>query len=174
MAGVVDPNPTSPVTCLKHWNERKIMFSLHLKLASAALLGAVTAMPLSASAAPLITAEEAALPPQKGAVPNTGRGITRGPKIQVPEATAAQASPLRFQIKFQTFGGSSIDLEALKVTYLKSPVVDLTPRIKPFAQAAGIDMPDAQLPPGEHLVRVDVKDSDGRPASVSFLLKIAP
>jgi len=60
------------------------------------------------------------------------------------------------------------------VTYLKSPVVDLTSRIKPFVQPAGIDMPDAQLPPGEHLLRIDIKDSDGRPASISFLLKIAP
>jgi len=35
----------------------------------------------------------------------------------------------------------------------------LPSRIKPFALATGIDMPDAQVPPGEHLVRVDVKDS---------------
>jgi hypothetical protein len=130
--------------------------------------------PTAAVAAPLITAEEAALPPQKGAVPNSGRGITRGPKIQGPEAEGVQASPMHFLVKFQTFGGSSIELDALKVTYLKSPVVDLTPRIKPFAKATGIDMPDAQLPPGEHLVRVDVKDTDGRAASTSFLLKIAP
>jgi len=150
------------------------MFSPYLKLACAALFSTTVMMSIPAHAASLITPEEAALPPQKGAVPNTGRGITRGPKIQVPEAAAAQASPMRFQIKFQAFGGSNIDLDALKVTYLKTPVVDLTPRIKPFAQATGIDMPDAQLPPGEHLVRVDVKDSDGRPASVSFLLKIAP
>ena len=132
-------------------------------------------MPIPARAVPLITAEEAALPPQKGAVPISGRGITRGPKIQVPEAeTGVQTSPMRFQVKFQTFGGSSIDLDALKVTYLKTPVVDLTPRIKPFAQSTGIDMPDALLPPGDHLVRVDIKDSDGRAASMSFLLKIAP
>jgi hypothetical protein len=150
------------------------MFSPYLKLACAAVVGTAMAMSVPAHAASLITPEEAALPPQKGAVPNTGRGITRGPKIQVPAEAGAQASPMRFQIKFQTFGGSSIDLDALKVTYLKSPVVDLTPRIKPFAQPTGIDMPDAQLPPGEHLVRVDVKDSDGRAASTSFLLKIAP
>jgi hypothetical protein len=62
----------------------------------------------------------------------------------------------------------------LKMTYLKSPVVDLTSRIKPFAQPTGIDMPEAQLPPDEHLVRIDVKDSEGRTASTSFLLKIAP
>jgi hypothetical protein len=143
--------------------------------ASAAIfLALIATAPMSAAAAPLITAEEAALPPQKGAVPNSARGITRGPKIQVPEAAAPLPSPMRFQVKFQTFGGSNIDLDALKVTYLKSPIVDLTSRIKPFAQATGIDMPDAQLPPGDHLVRVDVKDSEGRTASTSFLLKIAP
>jgi hypothetical protein len=81
---------------------------------------------------------------------------------------------MRFQVKFQTFGGSSIDLDALKVTYLKSPVVDLTARIRPFALPTGIDMPDALLPPGDHLLRIDIKDSDGRVSSMSFLLKIAP
>jgi len=151
------------------------MHRYSLAPASAAIfLALVATAPMSAVAAPLITAEEAALPPQKGAVPNSARGITRGPKIQVPEATAALPSPMRFQVKFQTFGGSNIGLDALKVSYLKSPVVDLTPRIKPFVQATGIDMPDAQLPPCEHLVRVDVKDSEGRTASTSFLLKIAP
>ncbi|MDB5576676.1 MAG: hypothetical protein JWR80_1852 [Bradyrhizobium sp.] len=151
------------------------MYRYSLATASAAIfLALVATAPMSAVAAPLITPEEAALPPLKGAVPNSARGITRGPKIQVPEAAAALPSPMRFQVKFQTFGGSSIDLDALKVTYLKSPVVDLTSRIKPFVQATGIDMPDAQLPPGEHLVRVDVKDSEGRTASTSFLLKIAP
>lgn len=151
------------------------MFRHLLTLTCAAIFGAATAMPIAARAAPLITAEEAALPPQKGAVPNSGRGITRGPKIQVPDAEAGlQTSPMRFQVKFQTFGGSSIDLEALKVTYLKTPVVDLTARIKPFAQPTGIDMPDALLPPGDHLLRIDIKDSDGRVSSISFLLKIAP
>jgi hypothetical protein len=151
------------------------MFRHLLTLTCAAIFGAATAMAIPARAAPLITAEEAALPPQKGAVPNSGRGITRGPKIQVPDAeTGVQTSPMRFQVKFQTFGGSSIDLEALKVTYLKTPIVDLTARIKPFAQPTGIDMPDALLPPGDHLLRIDIKDSDGRVSSMSFLLKIAP
>jgi hypothetical protein len=151
------------------------MFRHLLTLTCASVFGAATAMTIPAGAAPLITTEEAALPPQKGAVPNSGRGITRGPKIQVPDAeTGLQTSPMHFLVKFQTFGGSSIDLDALKVTYLKSPVVDLTPRIKPFAQPNGIDMPDALLPPGDHLLRIDIKDSDGRVSSMSFLLKIAP
>src|SRR3979409_822766 len=147
------------------------MLRLNFAITCSLLLVAFTALPVTGRATPLITAEEAALPPQKGAVPNSGRGITRGPKIQVPYVeTGLQTSPMRFQVKFQTFGGSSIDLEALKVTYLKTPVVDLTPRIRPFAQSNGIDMPDAQLPPGDHLLRVDIKDSDGRVASTSFLL----
>lgn len=149
---------------------------LSMMLTSAAIFAAmVTAIPVRTLAATLVTEEEAKLLPQKGAVPNSGRGITRGPKILVPDGeTASQASPIRFLVKFQTFGGSIIDLDALKVTYLKSPVVDLTPRIKPFALPTGIDMPNAELPPGEHLVRVDVRDSEGRTASMSFMLKIVP
>jgi|SRR6476620_7124909 hypothetical protein len=152
-----------------------IMLRLNFALTCSLLFVALTALPATARAAPLITAEEASLPPQKGAVPNSGRGITRGPKIQVPEMeTGVQTSPVHFLVKFQTFGGSSIDLDALKVTYLKSPVVDLTSRVRPFALPTGIDMPDAQLPPGEHLVRIDIRDSEGRTASTSFFLKIAP
>jgi hypothetical protein len=153
------------------------MSQLDLKFIGAAMFAAVmAATPVQAFAVQLITEEEAKLPPLKGAVPNSGRGVTRGPKIQLPEVvTVSRASPIHFQVKFQTYGGSHVDLDSLKVTYLKSPVVDLTPRIKPFLQQlTGIDIPDAQLPPGEHLLRIDVKDTDGRAASNSFVLKIAP
>jgi hypothetical protein len=143
-----------------------------IRIAFVAVLTAVSAPSFAATA--LITAEEAALPPMKGAVANSNRGITRGPKITVVEGSAAVPSPIRFQVKFQPLGGSTIDLDGLKVTYLKQPNVDLTPRVKPFVQPTGIDMPDALLPPGDHLVRIDVKDSEGRVSTTSFLLKIAP
>jgi hypothetical protein len=35
-------------------------------------------------------------------------------------------------------------------------------------------MPDAELPPGDHMIRVDIKDSDGRSGSTSFVLKVSP
>jgi hypothetical protein len=143
------------------------------RLLQSALLSTAIVIPVSASAAALITPEEAALPVMKGAVANSNRGITRGPKITVTEESGAK-SPIRFQVKFQPLGGSSIDPEGVKVIYLKQPNVDLTPRVKPFVQPAGIDMPDAQLPPGDHLVRIDVKDSEGRVSTTSFVLKIAP
>ena len=143
------------------------------RLLQSALLSTAIVFPVSAHAAALITPEEAALPGMKGAVATSNRGITRGPKITVTEESGAK-SPIRFQVKFQPLGGSSIDPEAVKVIYLKQPNVDLTSRVKPFTQATGIDMPDAQLPPGDHLVRIDVKDSEGRVSTTSFVLKIAP
>lgn len=145
-----------------------------VKIIRTVVLATLLVMPAPAFATALITPEEAALPPMKGAVPNSNRGITRGPKITVLEESSAKPSPIHLQVKFQPLGGSTIDLEGLKVIYLKQPNVDLTPRVKPFVQPTGIDMPDALLPPGDHLVRIDVKDSEGRVSTTSFLLKIAP
>jgi len=81
---------------------------------------------------------------------------------------------MHLQVMFESFGGAKIDLDSVKVTYLRTPNVDLTPRIKPFVQSAGIDIPDVELPLGEHMVRIDVKDSDGRIGTTSFVLKVAP
>jgi hypothetical protein len=122
----------------------------------------------------LITQEEAKLPPPKGAIVTDRRGITRGPKIKVLDESEPVRSPMHLQVIFESFGGAKIDLNSVKVTYLKTPNVDLTPRIKQFVQSAGIDIPDAELPVGEHMVRIDVKDSDGRIGSTSFVLKVAP
>ncbi len=122
----------------------------------------------------LISADEAKLPPPKGAVGVATRGITRGPKVAYIGAADATKSPMRLQLKFESFGGAKIDTDSLKVTYVKTPAVDLTPRLQPFVKSDGIDMPDAELPAGDHLIRVDVKDSDGRVATTSFTLKIAP
>lgn len=136
-------------------------------------LALIAGTPASAGTV-LISADEAKLPPPKGAVGVATRGITRGPKVAYIGAADATKSPMRLQLKFESFGGAKIDTDSLKVTYVKTPAVDLTPRLKPFVKSDGIDMPDAELPAGDHLIRVDVKDSDGRVATTSFTLKIAP
>ena len=122
----------------------------------------------------LITEEEARLPPPRGAVAADRRGVTRGPKIKFVEDGEQFHSPVHLQLTFESFGGAKIDTDSVRMTYLKNPNVDLTPRIKSFVQAGGIDIPDVELPAGEHMVRIDVKDSDGRTGTVSIILKVAP
>jgi hypothetical protein len=122
----------------------------------------------------LITEEEAKLPPPRGAIATDRRGITRGPKIELVADSASVHSPMRFQLKFESYGGAKVDPGSVKVTYMRTPNVDLTDRVKAFVQPTGIDIPDVQLPAGDHMVRVDIKDSDGRIGSTSFVLKVAP
>jgi hypothetical protein len=139
----------------------------------AAVLASSSAIPVYAGHV-LITEDEAKLPPPKGAVATDRRGVTRAPKVRFIDESNPIHSPMHFQVIFETFGGATIDLESVKVTYLKTPDVDLTPRIKPFVQNVGIDIPDVELPVGEHMVRVDVKDSGGRTGSTSFVIKVVP
>ncbi|WP_291556884.1 hypothetical protein [Bradyrhizobium sp.] len=122
----------------------------------------------------LITEEESKLPPLKGAVAADRRGITRGPKIEFIADSEPSHSPMHFQLKFVSYGGAKIDSDSIKFTYLKTPSVDLTDRVRPFVQATGIDIPDTQLPAGDHMLRVDIKDSDGRVGSTIFFLKVTP
>ncbi|WP_311968033.1 hypothetical protein [Bradyrhizobium archetypum] len=145
------------------------------KLALLLSSAVVIAGPLPADAAQvLITPEEAALPPPKGAVASERRGITRGPKVDVVTSPGELRSPMHFRLKFEPYGGAKIDPDSVKVIYLRTPNVDLTSRVRSFVQPTGIDMPEVELPAGEHMVRVDVKDSDGRIGTTSFVLKVAP
>jgi hypothetical protein len=121
----------------------------------------------------LITPEEAQLPTPKGVY--ASRAVTRGPRIDLagPDANDVR-SPLRLELKFRGFGGATINLDSLRVTYVKQPNVDLTSRVRPYARAAGVEIPDAEVPPGEHLMRVEVHDSEGRRTTTTFLLSVAP
>ena len=127
-------------------------------------------MSISVSAAPLITPKEAKLPDAAGSL-NT-RGISRGPAIKVvsPETGASTSGPFEFKVDFEPRGGATIDKSSIKVIYMKSPVVDLTPRIKGALTDNGFDLKNAEIPPGEHQIKITVKDSDGREASTTTTL----
>jgi hypothetical protein len=148
------------------------IFCLALPFVCAVVAGSVSSAALANHL--LITEEEAKLPPPKGAVVADRRGITRGPKIEVVGDKEQSHSPVHLQLKFESFGGSKIDTESLRVIYLRTPNVDLTERVKSFVGANGLDMPDAELPPGDHMIRVDIKDSEGRSGTTSFVLKVSP
>jgi len=116
------------------------------------------------SAAQLITNEEAKLP---AATKFASRGgLTRGPGIKIIspiDSKVKGAFDMKFQ--FEPHGGATVDPASVKMTYLKSPLVDITDRIKPYISANGIDMAKAEIPPGEHQFKVQVSDNEGRVGS---------
>jgi hypothetical protein len=131
--------------------------------AAASVLFAAAAR--SAQAFQLITPAEAALPP--GSIPSFA---VRGSPTRLPSITVispapgggAVYSPLDFKLSFRAYGGAAIDPNSVVVTYIKKPDIDITPRLKPFITASGIDIPQAQVPPGVHQFWIEVKDNDGR------------
>jgi hypothetical protein len=141
----------------------------------------VLAISIAAAAAlELITAEEAALPDATGinvkrGVQTVTRAVTRGPKVLVvsPASEATLRSPLNLQLRFETHGGAVIEPRSVAMTYLKKPTINLTPRIYQFIKAGGIDLNNAELPPGTHYFRVDVEDNGGRLGSTTFALTVA-
>ncbi len=133
---------------------------IRLLITSAALL--LVMAQASAQKIVLVTAAEAALPPSSGA--QATRGISRGPGVKMlsPEPDMPVKSPITLKFSFEGRGGEKIDPASVKVVYLKTPLVDLTPRLQSAISANGIDVAQADLPPGEHPLRVTVKDSAGR------------
>ncbi len=131
----------------------------YLSVFIALYLGLVSGL---VSAAPLITTKEAALPAASGTLAT--RGISRGPavKLSSPEADVPVSSPFDFKVLFEARGEGKIDPNSVKVVYMKSPFVDLTPRLKSAITPSGINFSKAEVPPGTHTIRVTVKDLDGR------------
>jgi len=122
----------------------------------------------------LITEQEALRPPATPRGAEAARGIFRAPKIHLlSPATGEATSPMNLKLKFESFGGTKIDQDSIKVIYLKNPAVDLTPRLKKHLKSNAIEMDVAEAPPGEHHLKVEVKDSDGHLGTADFILKVA-
>ncbi len=126
---------------------------LALALALCAGVGSATAQTR------LITEEEARAP--SAAVAST-RAITRGPGISLLTPPEVSAKSFNFKVAFEPRGGAKIDPASVKFEYLKQPLVDLTPRLKPALQGNVVELANASVPPGAHAIRVSVRDSEGR------------
>jgi hypothetical protein len=126
----------------------------------------------SANALQLISEQEASLPDDRSQT----RGISRGPKVLLinPAPTAGVVrSPFDLKIRFESFAGAKIDTDSVIITYKKKPAIDLTQRAKPFLRPDGIEVERTEVPAGEHRIRIDVKDSEGRAGWTEFTLKVA-
>jgi hypothetical protein len=123
----------------------------------------------------LITADEAQRPPLASADLTFRAGISRGPAIALVSPGPSEKSvhsPLHLRLKFEGRGGAQIDVDSLKLTYIRNPSADLTGRVKGFAKSDGIDVPEAEIPPGTHIIRADVKDKEGRSGTLIFKLNV--
>jgi hypothetical protein len=121
----------------------------------------------------LIKEAEARLP-AAAPVP-ASRAITRGPTIRVlsPDVTAKSlSSPFPLRIAFEPHGGAKIDPASVKLTYLRIPNIELADRIRNGLTEKGVDLGSAEVPPGEHQIRVTVNDSEGRQSSVVINLSV--
>jgi hypothetical protein len=118
----------------------------------------------------LIKPEEAALPPAPS-LSNT-RALTRKPEVILVSPAASVSSPFELHLKFQAHGGSRIDPSSFHLIYLKSPNIDLTERVKRFVTAQGLDMVDAEAPPGQHTMKALISDSEDRDGSAVFTLSV--
>ena len=145
-----------------------------LTLAVSLLSALAVSAGLSPAAAEVLITEQEAMRP--AAIPKADegvRGIFRAPRIQVVSPTETVSSPLNLKLKFESFGGTKIDADSVRVIYLKNPSVDLTPRVKKHLSGGGIEMELAEAPPGQHRLKVEVKDSDGHLGTAEFILDVA-
>ena len=122
-----------------------------------------------AGAETLITLQEAELPAAAAPADTTAstRALTRPPVAELvrPAGGKDTRSPTPFTVKFTAYGGTTIDAAATKVFYLKNPLVELTPRLAKYIKPSGIEMPEAEVPPGEHAILIELVASNGHTGS---------
>ena len=145
-------------------------------LVGATLLGAVSTGRVHAAAQEpllqLLTAEEAARPEEK----NYGFASTlpdNGPVIGVPKLEVIEGKPFALVVRLTPRDGAAPDPATLRVECLKSPAIDLTPRIRPYVSQEGVNIDSVTLPAGLHHFRVSVSDVQGRLSEKDFTVVVS-
>ncbi|MCO5091174.1 hypothetical protein [Bosea sp. (in: a-proteobacteria)] len=149
-------------------------------LVSLILPAVLTAAPLltaaqAADPVQLITREEAGLPKAATAVAST-RNLTRGPGIDTlptPDK-GVDGKPFRLSVRFMPSNGVPIDPASVRVLYQRQPPLDITERIKPYITPAGIDAPAVVVPGGNHVLEIEATDKEGRTGRRQLTLTVVP
>jgi hypothetical protein len=140
------------------------------------------AVPLAKAEEPLttpvavVTSDEASLPDASTGSASRSKDLFPPPDVvQVSPAPDAPAtrSPFSLTIRFKAHNGSAIDASSIRLTYLKAPPVDLTPRLKAYLSTTGIAVPAATFPVGKHAIRVTVADTDHRVREATIAFSVA-
>lgn len=113
----------------------------------------------AASATTLITREEASLADTRIAT-GANPGVLRGPAIEQvsPAPGAVVTSPFHLVIRFTPRDEVPLDIGTATLVYAKAPLQDLTERVEDYMTTAGIDISAVEAPPGQHWLRVRVRD----------------
>jgi hypothetical protein len=138
------------------------------------LIGLVASV-TPAGAIQLVTEQEAALPPDRLPALELRGSPTRRPTAVVvspPPNAGVVKSPLSLKVRLQAYGGAKIDPDSIVVTYRKTPLINITQRIMPFISADGIVVPDAEVPPGVHEFRIELKDNHGNSGAADFSFQV--
>jgi hypothetical protein len=126
-----------------------------------------------ATAVELVTEAEAKLPTDEMPELKLRGSPTRRPNVVlVSPQIGAVRSPFHLKIRFQTFGGARIDVDRITLAYKKTPTVSLNQRLSRFIDPDGIDIVDAEAPPGLHKFRILLWDKDGRQGGADFSVQV--
>jgi hypothetical protein len=98
-----------------------------------------------------------------------------GPRIEVvePPADAEYRAPIRLIISFMPREGTQVDLKTFKLEYLKVISIDITGRVAGYLEPTGVRIEKADLPPGDHKLRITLKDTKGGISQQVYSVKIA-
>lgn len=97
-----------------------------------------------------------------------------GPEISFlsPDPDKTSFSPLKIMVKFTPREGSRVDISTLRVELLKLLTINITDRLKGYANNDGIFVDKAELPSGNHKIKVILGDTTGGITSKIFVLKV--
>lgn len=125
-----------------------------------------------ASAFELISAKEGKM--EKVPFEVNRHAVGRGPSIRIygPKKSEPSAVPFDLQIRFEAYGGATIDEDSLRVIYFSWPRTDLTSRLRPKLLGGALHLQDVSAPPGEHQLQITVRDSRGYEREVLYEFRI--
>ena len=135
-----------------------------------------------------ITKEEAALPAIKhpetrmGNRPNSEdqpfpvrKESTVGPiiKIEKPDPDKLYNDLIDILIRFDRNPvGEPVNMESLRIIYLKMLGIDITDRVRPYVKETRIDVNGIMFPAGEHEFEIRIKDTNELESNEIFKIKV--
>jgi hypothetical protein len=99
-----------------------------------------------------------------------------GPIIQMEEPSEGNDfnGPGDFHINFVSHNPDKVvDMESLRVVYLKFINIDITEKIRPYIRGNSIVVPKKTLPEGDHRIRIKIKDTLENESEQTFLIHVS-